>query len=365
MKFPAIFGVLLLVFVACQSSDSQQEPKNQDPAFFGIDSPHFQYTGRFLRQDTTLRFAWSGSRIDLHFTGPSITILLAPASGAELTATDPLIDYYHLLLDGKPYTRRVTQDAAITFSEIQDTTHTLTIFKRTEALVAEGIFQGVILGPGQKLLPPQPLPVRKIEFIGNSITCGYGNEGDSKDCHFSPDTENAWSTYSHLTARNLEAQYVSVCYSGKGVYQNYGQSRNQLMPELWRRYSPIIEKAWEFVWIPDLVVINLGTNDFAQGVPPKTDFVLAYQDFIKDIIQEYPQAKIVCLTGSMMTGRNLEILKSYLTEIVGAFPEEKMYRFDLSPQGDLGMGCDWHPNLAQHKKNAQELSEFLSNIIYQ
>ncbi len=366
MKFSAIFFVLaFILFPACHPPASQQKEKNQDFAFYGVDNPSFQFTGRFLREESSMRFAWSGSRIDFRFTGTSVTVLLSPSPGAESAPSDTLVDYYHILLDGVEHTKRLTEDDPIAFSSLQDTIHSLTIFKRTEALVAEGIFEGVILAAGQKLLPPLSQIKRKIEFIGNSITCGYGNEGNSKECHFSPDTENAWMTYSHLTAMALEAQYVSVCYSGKGVYQNYGKTKNQLMPELWRKYSPIIEEEWHFDWTPDIVVVNLGTNDFAHEVPSKTEFVLAYQNFIQGIIQQYPQAKIVCLTGSMMTGRNLEILKSYLAEVVSIFPEEKMYRFDLSPQGDLGMGCDWHPNIAQHTKNAQELSEFLSNIIYQ
>lgn len=364
MKFPVLFFSLVFIFQACQPSDSQSEEKKQTSAFYGIDSPHFQYTGRFLNEGNTMRFAWSGSRIDLSFTGPSITLLLTPSTGAESAPTDTLVDFYHLLLDGKEYTKRLTSDTTITFSDLPDTIHSLSIFKRTEALVAEGIFEGVLLGPGQMLVPPQPLPARKIEFIGNSITCGYGNEGNSKDCHFSPDTENAWLTYSHLTAQRLGAQYVSVCYSGKGVYQNYGKSKEQLMPELWRKYSPINQAEWHFDWVPDLVVVNLGTNDFAHEIPAKSEFITAYRNFLEDIMQQYPQAKIVCLTGSMMSGQKLQVLKSYLSEIVSSFPEERVFRFDLSPQGDLGMGCDWHPNLAQHKKNAQELSQFLSQNIY-
>lgn len=311
-----------------------------------------------------MRFAWSGSRIDLSFTGSSISILLTPSSGAESALNDSIADYYHLLLDGKEYTRRLTSETPIAFAGLRDSTHSLTIFKRTEALVAEGIFEGVLLAPGQKLLPPPPLPTRKIEFIGNSITCGYGNEGDSRDCRFSPQTENAWLTYSHLTAQNLGAQYVSVCYSGKGVYQNYDRSRAQLMPELWRKYSPIIEEEWHFDWTPEVVVINLGTNDFAHETPPQQEFTEAYRKLITDIFEQYPETKIVCLTGSMMTGQKLTILKSYLQEIVDDFPADQIFRADLSPQGDQGMGCDWHPNVAQHAKNAQELTQFLKANIF-
>lgn len=364
MKLPLLFLSLVIFSQACQSDSTENPAKDQSSVFVGCDSPSFQYTGRFLTDKNALRFAWSGSRIDFRFTGPAITVLLTPSPGAESAPSDTIADFYHLLLDGKEYTRRLTSETPLSFSGLRDSTHSLTIFKRTEALVAEGIFEGVMLDPGQKLLLPHPLPTRKIEFIGNSITCGYGNEGDSRDCRFSPETENAWLTYSHLTAQNLSAQYVSVCYSGKGVYQNYDQTREQLMPELWRKYSPIIEEEWHFGWAPEVVVVNLGTNDFAHGTPPQEEFVLAYSNFISEIIQQYPETKIVCLTGSMMTGKNLTVLKSYLQEIVDYFPANQVFRFDLSPQGELGMGCDWHPNVAQHAKNARELTQFLRTNIF-
>ena len=41
---------------------------------------------------------------------------------------------------------------------------------------------------------------RRIEFIGDSITAGYGVEGSSPTCVYSPETENAALTYAAQTA---------------------------------------------------------------------------------------------------------------------------------------------------------------------
>lgn len=355
------FWLLLsfLILASCQSPSSEASSSVKISA----NDPHIRYTGRFLPQGEALRYAWSGSRIDLRFTGPSATILLSAVQPGAARSDSADYDYYHLVLDGEGHTKRLSLASPITFSNLEEGPHDLTIFKRTEARVAEGIFEGVLLAPGQTLLPLEAAPSLTMEFIGNSITCGYGNEGDSKDCPFSAETENAWLTYSHLTAQNLGAQYVSVCYSGKGLYQNYDKTREALMPELWKKYSPASDRVWDFSWIPDVVVVNLGTNDFAHAEPPREEFVRSYQEFLREIIQQYPDTKIVCLTGSMMTGTRLETLKSYLEEIVSEFSAEQVYRFDLSPQGALGMGCNWHPNVAQHTKNAQELTAFLSNLM--
>jgi hypothetical protein len=109
-------------------------------------------------------------------------------------------------------------------------------------------------------------------------------------------------------------------------------------------------------------VINLGTNDFAHGTPDEGAFCQAYTQFLGRLRGYYPHTRLVLLTGSMMRGRPLETLQAYLTRVVAtraAAGDTLISRFDLSPQGELGYGCDWHPNLAQHARNADELTAFL------
>jgi hypothetical protein len=71
-------------------------------------------------------------------------------------------------------------------------------------------------------LTPSKRPARRIEFIGNSITCGYGVLSDSSNCHFSPQTEDAGMSYAAILSRRLHADYHLVAYSGKGMVRNYG-----------------------------------------------------------------------------------------------------------------------------------------------
>jgi hypothetical protein len=61
---------------------------------------------------------------------------------------------------------------------------------------------------------------RMLEFIGNSITCGYGNEGVNGG-KFGPTTENHYLTYAAITSRNFNARHLAVCKSGIGIYRNY------------------------------------------------------------------------------------------------------------------------------------------------
>jgi lysophospholipase L1-like esterase len=207
-----------------------------------------------------------------------------------------------------------------------------------------------------------------MEFIGNSITCGYGNEGPNQDCKFSGTTENGYMAYGAITARNLNAEYVAVPFSGKGMIRNYDQGPSETMPQLYDRIlaaNPNLK--WNFKnYTPDVVVINLGTNDFAHSNPDSVLFVSTYIKFINTIRSNYPDAHIICLTGSMMgdwgPAKSLSTLKNYLKAVTGDLNskgDNKVHTFNMSGQGSLGFGCDWHPNVPQHQKNAEELTGFV------
>ena len=71
-----------------------------------------------------------------------------------------------------------------------------------------------LLDRGRRLLPAAPAPGRHIEFIGNSLTCGYGTEGLSKDEPFKPQTENCNKAYACIIARYFGADYTLIAHFG-------------------------------------------------------------------------------------------------------------------------------------------------------
>ena len=73
-----------------------------------------------------------------------------------------------------------------------------------------------------------------IEFIGDSITCGYGIEAKAGGELFDTGTENFEKTYAYLSSKELNFDYSVVCYSGCGLI-----FPGNKMPE---RYNEIIVK---------------------------------------------------------------------------------------------------------------------------
>ncbi len=209
---------------------------------------------------------------------------------------------------------------------------------------------------------------RIIEFIGNSITCGYGNEAGSISDHFRPDQENFYETYAAMTARAFRAEAVAVCRSGIGMYRNYGgpvTGTSGTMPEIYKQTQfRTAEPLWDFSAItPDVVCINLGTNDTSLGIFDPDLFSAACTSFLKTIRSHYPDALIVYLIGPMMGEKPAAMVRHAVQKSYDEIRDPKMLMFTMSMQtGEYGIGGDYHPTVAQHRHNARELTGYLEKV---
>ncbi|MDE6599682.1 MAG: hypothetical protein K2K34_06355, partial [Oscillospiraceae bacterium] len=107
---------------------------------------------------------------------------------------------------------------------------------------------------------PTPERKHKIEFIGDSITCGYGVDAADQYEAFATTNENGEKTYAAIVGKHFKADYNVVSWSGIGVYSSYTESSkpNQsfLMPPIYGKTAPneLSNDMWDFSkWQPDLV----------------------------------------------------------------------------------------------------------------
>lgn len=312
-------------------------------------APLVRYVGRFDMTDVAgPRFAWAGSSIHARFRG---TRLRARITGAP--------NIYQVVIDGQP-TSVLKTDPGKTDIEVArglaDGVHDVILYKRTEALFGSAVFLG--FEPAESLLPAAPPSRRQIEIIGDSISNGYGIEGESAHCPFTPETENAYLTYGALAARALQAEERITAWSGRGVFRNYGGDKTDTLPVLFERTIPDDPAShWTFTWpLPDVVVINLGTNDFGQG-DPGPGFVTAYETFLARVRAEYSNATIFCALGSMLAEPSVSIARRYIQKVVAdaASPRVAFLEFPTQDLAHDGAGCDYHPNVVTQKKMADIL----------
>jgi len=324
-----------------------------------------EYSGRIdFTYSLAPQFSYSGVSIRACFQGTSISIILGDA-GTQ--------NYYTIILDNAIIKRIQTIKGRNTYelaSGLSDTIHEIEIYRLTEEGFGITQFYGYLLDKGKTLVSIANQRKHIIEFIGNSITCGFGNEGTSNDT-FGPTTENNYLTYGAYTARNFNARYFGVCVSGIGVYRNYGGNTDvetyDCMTNYYNRtiFTDSIP-LYSFSPKPDLICIDLGTNDFSGSGGDSALFVKKYLQFIDTIQTRNNSADIICLLGPILSGNKLNFLRRYITFIVDSANKRNkgnVYFFELSEElGDLGYGIAGHPSVAQHYKNAQELTAYIKKL---
>lgn len=339
--------------------------------------PNIQYTGRISFTNPE-RPAWNfpGIQISAVFEGTSLRMMAKPGSGyfmAQIDQAEP----FKVAFTGKT-------DSVVTIATaLPEGRHLVRLMYAIEGYEFYPEFWGFVLDKGRQLAEAPELPSRKIEFIGNSITCGYGNEGTDKNEHFDYATENHYYSYASITARALEAQHWVVARSGIGAYRNYGDAKTgsprSCMPVQYeytgyaydlklRDEDSFLNEKWDFSrYQPDVVCINLGTNDLSTNNYDTKLLKQGYQKLLKLVRQHNPNAKVVLLTGSMLYNQELQTAKRLLDEVKDEATkagDKEVYRFDMSPiDGDDFLGNDWHPNVFQDEKMAGELTAYLRKLM--
>lgn len=352
--------------VLCAAGALARQPADAAGAVtIGADNPAVRYSGRTDGLGTArVTFGWGGDRVRLRFEGSaSVGAWLDDDSGEN---------YAMVWIDGQPG-KKLRLNAHDGFYPLADGLgageHTVEVVRVTECNLGLTHFRGFVLDHGAKALAWRDAHERKIEFIGDSITCAYGVEVDDKDLHFEPATENFCLGYSGLTARRLDADYLVVARSGIGMFRNYDGPREGsegTMPTVYPHTFFLRPKPdWDWHrFTPDVVCLNLGSNDFSTTGVDGEKFTAAFAQFLGMLLEHYPAAQIVVLQGPMDTDN--QALAAALHDAIHRLGDEnapRLHYFALSQQRDGGYGADYHPNRAQSKISADELTPFLAQLM--
>jgi lysophospholipase L1-like esterase len=325
--------------------------------------PSTRFVGRWVKDGNAMRCAWSGCFVTAKFTGTAISARLK----------DDGFNLLQVVVDGE--VKRVLRldskkgETSYLLAEgLAEGTHEVAIHKRAEAKVGDILFYAFEPrtgdGPG-KLLPGTPPPERRIELLGDSITTGYGNEGPGAACGYVNSEQNEYLTYGAIAARNLNADHSTIAWSGKTQYE-MRQYFDKSLPQ-----NPNGPK-WDFAqWQPQVLVLNVGTNDFANVDPGESRFVRQYLELVRDVRAAYPKTFLIVALGPMLSdaypeGRqNLTKARRYFKVIVEKLKTqgETNYAFLEFPEQNHadGLGCGFHPSLKTHKLMADRLTALIKD----
>ncbi|MBV4358425.1 SGNH/GDSL hydrolase family protein [Pinibacter aurantiacus] len=346
----------ILLTLSLSYSLMAQEKLNYFPA---LDS-NIQYFGRTVLSETKDVRCWAaGVYMQARFTGNTIKLLIS-----DQVQYGQNHNFVEVVLDNQPAKRirLKTEIDTLSFTLPKAKEHSVTVYKDTEAGIGYLDFCGVQCS---SLLPLNKVPARKMEFIGNSITCGAGSDLSTAPCGQGAwyDQNNAYLSYGSLTARKLNAQFQLSSVSGIGLLHSCC-NMSITMPQVYNKVNMRDDSlAWNFQnYQPDVVTVSLGQND---GIQDSLTFCTAYIIFLGQLRNYYPNAEFVCLNSPMADADLDRVLKSYVNFIVNFMHKRgdaKVHSFFFSKQ--FHNGCGGHPDLKEHEQMAAELTGFVKGVMH-
>lgn len=230
---------------------------------------------------------------------------------------------------------------------LKDRVHNFKIFNQSEAINASCGIRSITLN-GEFVDPPQENGLF-IEFIGDSITAGYGNLafGGGGEAALYKDATRGWP---YLTANKLGADWSVIATSGIAAGNGYGWSDEKsvsmqtVYPKL--RYYSDKQTEYNFEKQPDVVVLGLGTNDmwtYKDAGKTDEDVEKEFEAMLKLVMEKNPKAKIVWIYGMMITSAN-NLIKNAVENLGGI--GKGLYTLELPLCANSHPGAEFQPDYA-------------------
>lgn len=345
---------------------------------FIADDTHVRIGGRSIFENGIRYLSYTNSFMEFEFTGTRASVKLI----SDLTPPEDIYRAYAAVFINGEYSHRIKLDRPeeefVLWESENPEKIRLRLMKVSEAAFAKmGIASITIDGE----LHPAPAPEyeRRIEFIGDSITCGYGVDGIWNKDVFSTETENPLKGYAYKTALKCRAEFQYVSWSGIGLMSCYVDENAEkplndwLMQDLYVYTDSPLEKSqgkashdehrkYDFSFKPQAIVLNIGTNDHSWTKDIKErqeEYAEIYFDFLKEIRSHNPQAYIFCAYGVM--GNVLANVQREQTERFKTECDDRICYIELPVQLESdGIGADWHPSEITHEKMSLILADKLN-----
>ena len=256
-------------------------------------------------------------------------------------------NYLGVILDGKQSSVLLPKDGEalldIPVKGAEKTEHEVMIFKRQDSC-HELTFLGFELDQGAEIMDSDPLPERRIEVYGDSVSAGEVSEAvdytGKEDPEHNGEYSNSWYSYAWMTARRLNAQIHDIAQGGIALRDHTG----------WF-YEPEaigMETAWNKIHY-DYMKEDYNSERSKQWREH-------YKAFIEGLKKQYPEAKIVCCTTLLCHDESWD---RSIGEVVKELdhPDVTQCLFTRNGKGTPG-----HLRIPEAEEMSQELAAYIEKL---
>ena len=317
-----------------------------------FDETYVNVYGRTYQKDGKLCLDHVASGIEVAIDGTALT--------ADIEASANV--YLCVYVDGADTYERIQLSAGrktyTLASGLEQGFHTIRLVKSSE--IYDGQIRLISLSSEGFYTAPEKSNFR-IEFVGDSITAGYGALGKT-GAQRTVENSDACSSYAYYTAQKLGVDYSTVAIQGICVKANMWIQ--DCMNDVYKITSPLNPTAYDFADQADVVVVNLGTNDAGYITSKDFDyseqFPQDYLTLLQYIREKNPDAHIICLYGFM--GKQTSVDRG-IQQAVEAFNDEKTI-YLTSGFIQNGFGANGHPSQEAQQEWGDILAEYIeANIM--
>ena len=345
---------------------------------------HISYIGRTKLFGDMLFLSLSGSGIAFEYKGAGLTFTLTAGSAGSIPGND--VNYARVavyLNDERIIDTQLSKPETLLKITPPDPSipSIVRIIKLSEcAMSLVGINPPEIAE--EDLVKPLSPKEHKIEFIGDSITCGYGIDDEDPLHPFSTATEDVTKAFAYKTAAALNAEYSMFSISGFGIISGYTPDPAVKVPEAripafyesmgfsYDRLPHIpapMDIKWDFdSFRPDAIVINLGTtaDSFCQDAADRQqEFTQEYVTFLQTVREKNPEARIFCVLG-LMGDRLFPCVQEAVCRYRSLTGDSFITAVHLPEQdASIGFVSDYHPLESAHDKAAHVLIQAIRETL--
>ncbi|MEK5417720.1 SGNH/GDSL hydrolase family protein [Paenibacillus sp. FSL L8-0708] len=360
------------------------------------DIEHLKIHGRTTGSLSPLTLFWTGSAVELNVKSSELWLEVE----SDYDVYEPWIS---ILINSVPVSRQMLVAGRYwicVFRGMNDrVVNNIRIVKDVQAMSGDPgcSLQIHAVKMDGKFLPVADKP-HKIEFIGDSITSGEGSIGAKAEEDWIPMWFSAINNYTRMTADALNAEYRVISQSGWGVLTSWDNNPHGNIPDCYEQVCGLLtgakneaigafqEHSFE-IWQPDVVVVNLGTNDGGAFQSPEWKdevtgeshkqrlnedgtyheddiqaFVDAAEKFLMKLRKNNQHAHLVWAYG-MLGIPMMPVIYRAVDVYSKKTGDKQVSVLQLPNMTDETIGARSHPGALAHEQAAKELTGYLKGIL--